>query len=252
MTADRILAALVDGGPIPGRHLLVTAHPDDETISAAGLLCRVTDARIVQLTTGSDDRHAAVTTLRRRERDAACAAAGWPWPILDAGVPGRAAHQHLAALLAVVETALVEVDVVWTHPYEGGHLDHETAAWLVQTAGARTGTLRMEFASYHATPMRQTFGDFWPDPRVRAVHVPLDAATWGRKRAALDAYASQASILRKFPTPGIEAYRAAPVYDFTRRPPPPRCRWDVKKYAPSTATWRETIAAATLAIRRAG
>ncbi len=233
-----------------GRHLLITAHPDDETISASFLLSMADSLAILQLTDGVSldvaDREDQARG-RRRERDAAGSAAGWPWPVHECNVAGREAHRHLRLLLEIVLDALTGVEAVWTHPYEGGHLDHDTAAWLVQTAcaGMTSPPNRMEFASYHATATGYAFGTFWPDTREWGHG--LSGVVWARKQAALACYTSQAHILRKFPQPDREVYRPAPTYDFSKPAPPPRSRWDVKGYAPSTADWRAAVAQMGLA-----
>lgn len=247
LTARLFLSALLAGTPLPGTHLLVTAHPDDETISASALLSGA-DVRILQLTDGvpvmAHDR-ADQLPQRRAERDAALVAGGWAPAVRDAGVPGRSSFLSLPMLLAMVQDACVGVDAVWTHPYEAGHLDHDTAAWLVQQACARPWEpLRMEFASYHQGAGRQQiFGAFWSAP-TETIAVSLAGARLQRKQAALAAYASQAHILRKFRTPTIEPYRVAPVYDFRKPAPPVGNRWDAKGYRPSTAEWRRLIAEA--------
>jgi len=242
LTAAALLAALQTGQPLPGRHVLVTAHADDETISCAGLLSSVRDARIVQVTTGAPGHDRAVSDRRRRERTQALHAGRWPVLVLESFIPGREAYLALESLSALVDHALATTDVVWTHPYEGGHLDHDTAAYVVQRVAPKRSVLAMEFASYHCLAHGERFGTFWPDALCPAVHVPLSAEVLQRKRAAMAAYGSQAHILRKFPRPEVEAYRQAPVYDFSRPAPAPRCRWDVKGYTPTSAEWRRVIA----------
>jgi len=250
LTARAIFAALVAGTPVPGRHIVVTAHPDDETISFGGALPLLADVALVQLTDGvsrTTDREAQIAG-RRRERDAAVQVLGLhPHRVHDAAVGGRQAYQQLLPLLAIVRAAIADADVVWTHPYEGGHVDHDAAAWLVQTAVARSPrtVLRLEFASYHShAGKKSTFGAFWPDPTVRAITVTLTGDRLARKLAAIAAYASQAHILRKFPTVAREPYRVAPGYDFTRPAPPPQSRWDSRGYRPTTADVRLACAAA--------
>ncbi len=235
-----ILRALASGETVPGRHVVVTAHPDDESVSFGGALCLLEHVVIVQLTTGANEGAEDVAALRAAERSAACAAAAWPWQVIDCGVPGREAFRHLSTLRPIVAAAMAEADYVWTHPYEGGHLDHDTAAFLVQQIG---WPVRMEFASYHCSERAQVFGDFWPDAAHPAAHVRLSGPILARKLAAIAAYTSQAAILRKFPRQDVEAYRSAPVYDFRRPSPAPRCRWDVKGYRPRTHEWRTVVAA---------
>lgn len=235
LTASTILRAVALGRQIGGRHVVVVAHPDDEVIGCSGLLCCLRDAVIVQLTDFDEAREA--------ERAAAQTAAGWALPVLHGEATARRTLDVLGRLLALVRSALTGCDAVWTHPYEGGHLDHDSAAWLVQTAceGA-TGPLRLEFASYHRATEGDVFGDFWADADHPGVPVALDAVRYARKAAALAVYSSQRKILRKFPSWAREVYREAPRYDFTRPAPPPRSRWDVKGYQPSTADWRRAVA----------
>lgn len=236
MTVVALLRLMAGTRPIPGRHLLVTAHPDDESISMGGALSRFEDVRILQLTDGeaSADRNA----LRRLERRAAFAAAGWNWPVYECGGFSREVHAHLGELLPIIQDASADCDVVWTHPYEGGHVDHDSAAWLVQRARP---LLRMELASYHCSATAQIFGDFWPDAQAPSVSVTLAGVLLDRKMAAIRAYESQAHIVRKFPDLAREVYRVAPVYDFTRPAPVPRSRWDWKGYEPSTQVWRRAV-----------
>lgn len=239
ITSAALLAALLAGQSLRGRHVIVSAHPDDETISAFAVRDQAEAVTIVQLTDGVPpdasrrDTHVAMRTLER--------AAAVSHVVIDGGVPGRDAHQHLAHLSALLRPVLADADVVWTHPYEGGHLDHDTAARLVQALAP--AHLRMEFASYYMrADRRSSFGSFAQDAPA-PVSVRLSGDRRVRKQAALDAYPSQAHILRKFPDPMRETYRAAPTYDFTRPAPAPLCRWDVKGYLPSTAAWRAAIAA---------
>lgn len=241
MTA-RLLKELAGHGMVQGRHVVVTAHADDEVITFGAALRRLAAATIVQLTTSVSGRgpdYGAQVEARHAERAAAAVAGGWRWPIVDGHVAARDAHRHLGRLLELVSAALVDTDVVWTHPYEGGHLDHDAAAWLVQTACARMATppLRMEFASYHA----QGFGVFSPVASATVVR-PVSGQAWLLKRQALRAYASQAHIIRKFPSVQVEHYRIAPVYDFTR-PAVPVSRWDAKGYQPPMAALRDRFAA---------
>lgn len=232
LNAADVLERVRLGVPVAGRHLVLVAHPDDEVISMAAALCCLVDVVLVQLTQDSVDRE--------QERAAAQCAAAWVFPVWMGGQAFRQAHQALPRLYELIRDVSRDVDAIWTHPYEGGHLDHDTAAWLGQTVASNI--LRFEFASYHATANGQTFGDFWSDPSSSSVIVDLAGERLVRKQAALAAYCSQAHILRKFPYPNREVYRQAPVYDFSKPAPPPRSRWDVKGYQPSTAIWRETIA----------
>lgn len=250
LTAAVLLSALAAGDSLSGRHLLISAHPDDETISASAILSGAGDVRILQLTDGvpvTDPDRLPKLPRRFAERTAALQAGAWTPFVIDTGIAGRASwrHPHLSDALALLTHMIADADVLWTHPYEGGHLDHDTAAWLVQTACDRrtTAPLRMEFASYHRSPDgRDRFGVFSADSTTPAVDVRLTDVRLTRKQAALQAYASQTRIVRKFPTLDVEPYRHAPRYDFTR-PALAVSRWDAKGYQPTTAAWRQAVAA---------
>lgn len=247
MTA-RLLTELAGGGPVHGRHVVITAHADDEVITFAGALRRLASATIVQLTSGVPRKgadYADQVALRRTERAAAQVAGGWPWSTIDGNLAAREAHQDLPRLLTLVATAIEGADVVWTHPYEHGHLDHDSAAWLVQRAceASVAPPLRMEFASYHFTANRHVFGAFFPCRSAGHVTAHLSGVDLQRKRAAIAAYSSQAHIVRKFPDVTVEYYRAAPVYNFRKPAPPAGSRWDHRRLTPSTMEWRAIVAA---------
>lgn len=244
--ASQILSELAGAGVVQGRHVVVTAHADDEAITFGAALRRLADAVIVQLTTGVPNRggqYPDQVFARRAERTAAAQAGGWSWPTVDGNLPARDAHHDLPRVLDLISAAVAGADVVWTHPYEHGHLDHDTAAWAVQRV-CQHGPLRMEFASYHATADRRlVFGAFFPCASAGHVTARLSGVTLERKLAAVAAYESQAHIARKFPALDVEHYRVAPVYDFRKPAPPSASRWDVKGYTPPMAEWRQAIAA---------
>ena len=66
----------------------------------------------------------------------------------------------------------------------------------------------------------------------------VSAAQLARKRAALAAHRSQAEVLAWF-DPGLESYRTAPAYDFTRAPPPGAALYDDWGLALTAAAWRD-------------
>jgi LmbE family N-acetylglucosaminyl deacetylase len=104
---------------------------------------------------------------------------------------------------------------IYTHSYEGGHPDHDSAAWAVQTAAG--GTPRYEFASYHNGSNSLKTGAFLPGGE----HVPhaclLSEADRDLKQRMFGCFQSQGEMLRNFRI-GVELVRRAPVYDFSRPP----------------------------------
>ncbi len=231
------------------RALVLVAHPDDETLGASALLAALGPAaHVVHVTDGApramgDAEHAGCATreayaaLRREECAAALALAGLGASQHESlGVVDQEAWRDLAGLARRVR-ALVErlrPALLVTHPYEGGHPDHDATAFAAHAAcaltaadgGGRDGAgppALVEQTSYHASPDpdapdQLVTGAFLVVPGAGPVTtVVLGDGERARKAAMLAAYASQARVLAQFPV-GVERFRRAPAYDFTRPP----------------------------------
>ncbi len=250
-----VLAQLARGRSVDERVVIVTAHPDDETVSMGGALCLLPHATIVQVTDGAINdpdawrkagvaSRAAYAALRQEERVAAFTAAEWDLPWIGLGLMDQATTPQLETLPGLLTLALAYADVVVTHPYEGGHLDHDSAAFAVQQACLTMAHPpdRLEFASYHWDGRRRVTGRFWP-PTETVTGVILSGEVLARKQRALAAYTSQQSVIRWF-NPAVECYRIAPIYDFSQPPPPPACLYDRKAWQTTSAQWRTAAVAA--------
>src|SRR5262249_28319315 len=113
--------------------------------------------------------------------------------------------------------------VVLTHPYEGGHPDHDASAFAVHAAAGEMKMEKvpvpvlMEFTSYHAAAGGMITGQFLPSESCEEMAFVLTTEIRRRKRSMFDSFASQREMLLNFSV-DYERFRIAPHYDF-RRPP---------------------------------
>ena len=238
------------------RTTLIAAHPDDEILGLGGQLADIPDLTLVQVTDGaprdlSDARRAgffsrsAYAAARALELDRALRAAHViPAHRRALGMTDQEAVEHLAELLALVEEEIRGAAAVITHPYEGGHPDHDACALVVQCAcerlrrSAGIAPVRLEFACYHARDGRQATGVFWPARGCSERVLTLDAGQLARKSAALAEFVTQKDVIAAFPV-SPERLRAAPWYDFTRPPPPGEVLYDRFLWRVTGESWRD-------------
>jgi LmbE family N-acetylglucosaminyl deacetylase len=234
------------------RIAILAAHPDDETIGASALLA-LARPRVIFLTDGAPrDRRfwpqgycgtrEDYASCRRAEAQNALAIAGIsPERITWLGGTDQEAIFEAGALAARLAnlSPMLEAGVLITHPYEGGHPDHDAAA-LIASATIRQSTdcLLLEMTSYHAREGGCETGEFLnSDPAQEAVF-ELSAEDQQRKQEMLNAYASQKLVLQSFPV-DRERLRIAPKYDFSR-PPHAGPLWYETMGWMTGAKWRAT------------
>ncbi len=224
------------------RLLLVFAHPDDEVLAMGGRLERLANSRLLTLTdgapvNGADARQHGFATLahyravRRAELLAALVHAGLLpdiAPEFPYAVPDQTASHHLTSLARAIaaEITAFQPEAVLTHPYEGGHPDHDACAFAVHAAVrlAAAATFSapvpiVESPFYHAGDHgSMATGTFLPAPNTASLLIQELTPTEQRNKGArLACFPSQAETLAQF---GVdrELFRLAPSYNFTRRP----------------------------------
>lgn len=235
---------------VAGRVLVVAAHPDDETIGAGATLAALATAgwqvRVLHVTDGAPGDPALRPSLReltrreasaarRRELEAALGVARLE-PALSLlehlDVADQEAPLALSGIAHAIATLLVRerFDVVITHPYEGGHPDHDASAFAVHAARELARRERRfeaprlaEMTSYHASSdglRTATFRDA-PGRFCQVLHPgELSDDARARRRAMLAAFTSQRDVLQVFGDER-EPLRCAPQYDFTEPPSAP-------------------------------
>jgi LmbE family N-acetylglucosaminyl deacetylase len=254
------LEALRLGRPIAARAAAVVAHPDDETVGLGLRLARFSDLTLVHVTDGApedmgDARRAGFATreayasARAGELDACLETLGAAPRRVALGVRDQTAVFRLAWLAGALRGLLDGAELVLTHAYEGGHPDHDACAFAVQLAcqalarAGRPAPVRLEFAEYHKDASGRAADGFWPAPGGPAVSPEAGPEEIDRKARALACHHSQGRITAWF-DPAVEAYRAAPRYDFSRPPPPGAAIYDDWGWPITSARWVEAARAA--------
>lgn len=217
--------------------MVIVAHPDDEAIGAGAVLRGIPDATVVHVTDGApmDEGYARRKGFESREayaearRDEVVAAL-WiigmpPERIRGLGFVDGDAALHLVEITHKIIDIITELkpDVVLTHPYEGGHSDHDSTAFAVHLAcgilrrDKQSAPVIMEMTSYHNYQGKRRLFNFLPFPGAKEKTVELDEETKEIKRQMFDAFSSQHSLLKTFPLE-VERFRQAPRYLFTVPP----------------------------------
>lgn len=247
------------------RVAIVAAHPDDEAIGAGGHFPQLRSAMFIHVTDGAP----------RNGRDAAALGFGSPHEY------ARARADELAAALALAEidktqcreAGMVDQEssfqlcrltyclvdffrdrqttAVLTHPYEGGHPDHDSTAFAVRAAcrliekDGATPPEVIEFTSYHNRNGEIEVGRFLPGSGGAGAGIDLSEALRDLKRRMFDCYTSQRQVLEIFPIES-ERFRRAPVYDFTQPPHAGELHYERFDWGMDGALWRDLAAQAAL------
>lgn len=293
---ERFCAASDRAGPAP-RVLVVAAHPDDEVIGAGVRLGCLGRVWCLHLTDGAprdgmDARAAgfddigAYARARRRELLRALRLVGiraaQAWVL---GVADQTASFELMRVTRGVLGMLrwVRPEVVLTHPYEGGHPDHDAAAFAVQLAcelvRGDVGAGRVAERELAGIGLARG-GPVWGEPvggkpagrgsigggplivEFTSYHAGAEGLVTGRfrgggevrmvelsagerelKRRMVDCFVTQRRVLEQFSV-DTESFRVAPRYDFTVPPHPGRLWYEHFDWGTTGADWRRRAAAA--------
>ena len=194
------------------RIVVVAAHPDDETLGAAGLLAAAAARGIpvdLLVATDGEGSHpdspthtpATLALLRRRELHAAVGLLGLRAAPVFLGLPDGGTDEHRDAVAAALTHALDRADsdrVLVLSPWRGdGHRDHRVVGETVEEVCAARGVRSRAFPIW-----LWHWGTSDDVPWDRAERLALDPNVQDAKTRALDAHASQLRPLS--PAPGDE------------------------------------------------
>lgn len=244
-----LAARLASGERIDQPVAIVVAHPDDESLWLGTALRRLPNAILIHLTDGAPedmrdarrlgfDTREAYSAARSRELDAALRLLEVRPRRIGYGFVDQGLAHHLPELVDRLREALAGMQAVVTHPYEGGHPDHDAAAFAVRRAFA--GEI-VEFAAYHLAGGKRVWGRFWPDAETPEHIRPLSADERALVARAIDAHETQRDVTGGF-RPAAEHWRPAPRYDFAAPPPPGEALYDSFGWTLTSAKWRELAA----------
>jgi N-acetylglucosamine malate deacetylase 2 len=243
---------------------VIVAHPADEVVGAGCLISKLVDVTILHVTDGAPcekDAQAAgfkelaeYAEARKRECISALAIANVPEDrVVDLAVTDHCASNHLADLTKRITTFLQQsgAEIVVTHPYEGGHPDHDATAFATHAAlrlmkenGFRPPTL-FEMALHPSEDFKAKVPEFLPGPERETTTLLLDERATRLKRRMFACFETQRESLAVSPF-GPEKFRQPAPYDFTTPPHGGKLHYENFEWAPRSGEW-QTLASKALA-----
>jgi LmbE family N-acetylglucosaminyl deacetylase len=225
------------GASVP-RVMVVAAHPDDDILGAGGRLPGLSqNLYVVYVSDGAPrnprfareagfpDRESYALARRSEAREALGIAGVGDDRIFELSAIDQETTLELPRLTREMAALMrsIEPEIVLSHPYEGGHPDHDATALVVHAArqllleaGDAVPTL-FEFTSCHERRGELSFGQFLAQAGLEDRVFELGDELSEQKARMLACHRTQASLWSRLPL-RFERFRVAPEYDFLRAP----------------------------------
>ena len=235
---------------------VIIAHPADEIVGAGCLISKLVEVTILHVTNGAahvpDDAFKAgvkdpieYADVRRQECLSALAIANVPADrVVELDFPDQFASLHLTDLTRRIAAFLQHsgADIVVTHPYEGGHPDHDATAFATHSAlrlmednGLRPPVL-FEMALHPSSDFKAKVPEFLGSAGETTTLL-LDERAIELKRRMFECFLTQRESLDLSPI-GPERFRKQLPYDFVAAPNGGRPYYENFEWAPSGKEWQ--------------
>jgi len=235
---------------------VIVAHPADEVVGAGCLISKLLDVTVLHVTDGApcdmEDAKAAgfkerteYAEARKRECISALAIANVPEErIVDLEVLDHCASNNLTELTKRIASFLQSsaADIVVTHPYEGGHPDHDATAFATHAAlrlmkrnGFRPPAL-FEMALHPSKDGKAKLPEFLPGAERETTTLVLDERAMELKQRMFACLQSQQESLKVSPV-GAERFRQPIAYDFSTPPQEGELHYESFDWAPRCEEW---------------
>ena len=234
---------------------VIAAHPGDEIVGAGCLISKLGNVSVVHVTDGARDVEvaraagfedvASYAKARKQECvDALTLANVSEDHVIDFAAPDTSACDCLSDLTKRIAHHLQEsrANIVLTHPYEGGHPDHDATALATHAAlqlmkqnGFKPPTL-FEMALHPGNDEISKVTEFLPGAEGETTTLVLDQRATELKRRMFECLKSQQQSIEASPW-GYERFRLPPEYDFSAPPQKGRLHYENFDWAPRSEEW---------------
>lgn len=243
---------------------VIVAHPADEVVGAGCLISKLVDVTVLHITDGAPDdveaeaagfkHRSEYAQARRQECLAALAIANVPADrVVDFAVTDHGAANCLIDLAKKITTFLQasKADIVVTHPYEGGHPDHDATAFathaalrLIKENGFKPPVL-FEMALHPSRDFKAKLSEFLPGPERETTTLLLDERARELKQRMFACFETQRESLEISPV-GQEKFRQPANYDFSAPPQLGKLHYEQFDWALKSDEW-QSLASKALA-----